>query len=224
MKAARRTLVSSLLALLGGAATVAAAATGDVDAGYNAFQTAQEMVNIASHSWEWGTAAEALLELYNPELSVFATTPFPNGAVPKASPSTFALTYARQFINRNSQVLVDNSAVGDPASLGVSAILLGQSDGTYIGAASRQADYILNDAPRFSNGAISHRPDIAEIWADNMAMSFPFCTCHSLLSRSNLHDNGRANMTAQWRIWPFRTTLQVLCKLPLTKLACSAPS
>ncbi|EHK19940.1 uncharacterized protein TRIVIDRAFT_156047, partial [Trichoderma virens Gv29-8] len=151
-----------------------AIAANDVDAGFNAYAAAQVMVNKASHSWEWGTAAEALLELYNPELSVFGSNPFPNGKVPQASPNTFALEYAREFINRNSQVLVDNSAVGDPASLGVSAILLGQSDSVYIGAANRQADYILNDAPRWSNGAISHRPDVAELWADNMAMSFPF--------------------------------------------------
>jgi hypothetical protein len=63
---------------------------------------------------------------------------------------------------------------GDPASLGVSAILLGQSNGAYLSASYRQANYILNDAPKWSNGAISQRPDVAEIWADNMAMSFPF--------------------------------------------------
>ncbi|UKZ79110.1 hypothetical protein TrVFT333_006860 [Trichoderma virens FT-333] len=163
--------VVELCILDGGSVAIAA---NDVDAGFNAYAAAQVMVNKASHSWEWGTAAEALLELYNPELSVFGSNPFPNGKVPQASPNTFALEYAREFINRNSQVLVDNSAVGDPASLGVSAILLGQSDSVYIGAANRQADYILNDAPRWSNGAISHRPDVAELWADNMAMSFPF--------------------------------------------------
>lgn len=164
---------SLLLSLLSSAAISPVAA--DVDAGFDVFTAAQVMVDKASHSWEWGTAAEALLELYNNELSVFGPNPFPNGRVPSADPGTFALAYAKQFINRNSQVLVDNSAVGDPASLGVSAILLGQSDSTYIGAANRQADYILNQAPTWSNGAISHRPDVAEIWADNMAMSFPFC-------------------------------------------------
>lgn len=134
------------------------------------------MIAKASHSWEFGTAAEALLELYNNELSVFGSNPFPNGKIPSADPAIFALSYAKQFIDIDSQVLVLNSAVGDPASLGVSAILLGTSDSTYTGAAQRQADYILNQAPRWSNGAISQRPDIAEIWADNMAMSFPFCT------------------------------------------------
>jgi hypothetical protein len=166
--------VSSLLLALFSSAVINPVAA-DVDAGFDAFEAAQVMIGKASHSWEWGTAAEALLELYNNDLSIFGANPFPNGKVPSPDPGIFALAYAKAFINRNSQVLVDNSAVGDPASLGVSAILLGQSDGTYINAANRQADYILNQAPRWSNGAISHRPDVAEIWADNMAMSFPFC-------------------------------------------------
>lgn len=147
----------------------------EVNAGFNAFQAAQVMVDKAGQSWEWGTAAEALLELYNPELTVYSSNAFPGGRVPKADPNTFALQYARQFINTNSQVFVGNSAVGDPASLGVSAILLGQSDQAYIDASNREADYILHDAPKYSNGAISHRPDVAELWADNVAMSFPFC-------------------------------------------------
>ncbi|KAL7943805.1 Six-hairpin glycosidase-like protein [Trichoderma barbatum] len=150
------------------------AAIADVDAGFNVNTAAQVMLDKSSHSWEWGTTAEALLELYNPELSVFGPNPFPNGKVPRADPNTNALAYAKRFINRNSQTLVDDSAVGDPASLGVSAILLGQTDSVYIGAANRQADFILNIAPRWSNGAISHRSDVAELWADNMAMSFPF--------------------------------------------------
>ncbi|KAH9209392.1 Six-hairpin glycosidase-like protein, partial [Leptodontidium sp. 2 PMI_412] len=147
----------------------------DVEAGYNPYSAAQAMIDKSSHSWEWGTAAEALLELYDSQLSVFGSNPFPGGKIPSADPSSvFALRYAKQFINVNGQVLVSDSAVGDPASLGVSAILIGQSDGSYIDAANRQADYILNQAPKWSNGAISQRPDVAEIWADNMAMSFPF--------------------------------------------------
>ncbi|RFU73864.1 hypothetical protein TARUN_8379 [Trichoderma arundinaceum] len=165
---------SSLLSLLLFALPKATIAANDVDAGFDAYAAAQVMIDKSSHSWEWGTTAEALLELYNPELSVFGSNPFPNGKVPQANPSTSALAYAKQFINRNSQTLVDDSAVGDPASLGVSAILLGQSDSVYIGAANRQANFLTNVAPRWSNGAISHRPDVAELWADNMAMSFPF--------------------------------------------------
>ncbi len=146
-----------------------------LDAGYDVYSAAQSMMRLASHSWEWGTAPEALLEPYNPELSVFGANPFPGGRVPQADPSIISLEYAKQFIHVSGQVLVDNSAVGDPASLGVSAILLGQSDEAYLEASDRQADYILNQAPRYSNGAVSHRPDVAELWADNLAMSFPFC-------------------------------------------------
>ncbi|KAL6792273.1 hypothetical protein GGI42DRAFT_177454 [Trichoderma sp. SZMC 28013] len=165
---------SGLISLFLFALPKAAIAVNDVDAGFDAYAASQVMVDKASHSWEWGTAAEALLELYNPELSVFGSNPFPNGEIPQADPSTTALAYAKQFINRNSQTLVNDTAVGDPASLGVSAILLGQSDSVYIGAANRESDFLLKIAPRWSNGAISHRPDVAELWADNMAMSFPF--------------------------------------------------
>ncbi|UKZ96825.1 uncharacterized protein TrAFT101_011601 [Trichoderma asperellum] len=165
---------SRLLSLLVFALPKVAIGANDADAGFDAYAASQVMINMASHSWEWGTAAEALLELYNPELSVFGSSPFPNGKVPQANPNTTALAYAKQFINRNSQTLVNDTAVGDPASLGVSASLLGQSDSVYIGAANREADFILNIAPRWSNGAISHRADVAELWADNMAMSFPF--------------------------------------------------
>jgi len=147
-----------------------------VNSGYDVYTATQVMIDDASHSWEWGTAAEALLELYNPELSVFGSDPFPNGQIPSANPGIFALAYAQQFIATDEQTLVPDSAVGDPASLGVSAILLGQSDSTYIGAANRQADYILNQAPKWSNGAISQRSDVAELWADFIAMAPPFCT------------------------------------------------
>jgi hypothetical protein len=84
----------------------------EVDAGYDAFDAAQQGFNLASHSWEWGTMSEALLELYNPELSVFGGNPFPNGRIPQADPNTFALQYAKQFIDVNGQVFVDDSAVG----------------------------------------------------------------------------------------------------------------
>ncbi|KAI5456232.1 Six-hairpin glycosidase-like protein [Mariannaea sp. PMI_226] len=162
-------IITWLLAIFSSVAVAA-----NVNAGFDVFSAAQVMVDRASQSWEWGTAAEALLELYNNELSVFGPNPFPGGKVPVADPGVFALAYAKQFINPNGQVFVGDSAVGDPASLGVSAILIGQSDKRYIDASKRQADYLLNQAPKWGNGAISHRSNVAEIWADNLAMSFPF--------------------------------------------------
>jgi hypothetical protein len=196
----------------------------DVDAGYDPYSAAQAMVDKASYSWEWGTAAEALLELYDNDLSVFGSNPFPGGNIPSADPATvLALEYAKQFINTNGQVFVSDSAVGDPASLGVSAILIGQSDSTYIDASNRQADYILNQAPRWSNGAISQRGDVAEIWADNMAMSFPFCTPYISLFISREIKTKTLLMPQQWHTWLFNKATRLSWPRRSLNAACSVP-
>lgn len=163
-------------ALLTTAALCIGTALGQVNVGFNVSTAASVMMSFSQHSWEWGTAAQALLELDNNELSVFGDNPFPNGKIPNADPNILSLSWVKPHINRNSQVLADNSAAGDPASMGVSALLLGKSDAVYSGAADRQANYLLTKVPRYANGAISHRSDIKELWADNMAMSFPFRT------------------------------------------------
>lgn len=164
-------------ALLGALCAAGTALAADVDAGFNVRTAADVAVSHARHSWEWGTTAQALLELDNPELSVFGDDPFPGGRLPRVNPGVRALAYVKPHIRRDGPTLTEDGAVGDPASMGVSALLLGSSDGVYYGAADRQADYILHKAPRYANGAISHRADIKELWADNMAMSFPFCKC-----------------------------------------------
>lgn len=123
--------------------------------------------SLPSHSWEFGTASEALLELYNPSLSVFGSTPFP--IRPIQNGTVKALTYAQSkiVIGTGPNGLIDgDGAVGDPASLGVSAVLLGIGIGEtkFLDAAQEEVDYILLQAPRWSNGAISHRAAIAEVW------------------------------------------------------------
>ncbi|KAG6815337.1 hypothetical protein H0H87_002807 [Tephrocybe sp. NHM501043] len=130
---------------------------------------------LPSHSWEYGTAAEALLELYNPHLSIFGSSPFPVPTVQKND--TTALAYAASKINLKNGTNGlgnDNGAVGDPLSLGVSAILLGKTEPKYTEAARQSVDFVLNTAPRFYNGAISHRASVAELWADFMYMAPPF--------------------------------------------------
>ena len=132
--------------------------------------------SLPSHSWEYGTAAQALLELYNSSLTVFGSTPFP---VQSASPGEVkALAYAKDKIQlggKGANVLVDgDGAVGDPASLGVSAVMLGKTSPEYARAAKDTLGYLLNKAPRFSNGAISQRANVPELWADFMYMVPPF--------------------------------------------------
>jgi len=127
-------------------------------------------ISLPSHSWEFGTAAEALLELYNPSLSVFGPSPFPVRASLNVD-DIKALSYAKSKIVLGQGVnsLADgDGAVGDPASLGVSAWMLGKSNADdaekYATAANETIQYLINEAPRADNGAISHRAEIVELW------------------------------------------------------------
>lgn len=69
--------------------------------GFDVQKVRGQMMNLAGHSWEWGTAAQALLELDSPALSVFGN-PFP---VP-SNPSSTALDYARAHIFLGGEYLV----------------------------------------------------------------------------------------------------------------------
>ncbi|KAL9072207.1 MAG: hypothetical protein Q9161_003680 [Pseudevernia consocians] len=132
--------------------------------------------SLAKASWEHGTAAEALIELHDPELSVFATDPFPAARIPQPTvDATPGLVYAKKYIRKDEKTLIDaDGSSGDTAALGVFCILIGQSITDYHTAAKREADYLLEDVPRWSNGAISHRHCYAELWADFVYMAPPF--------------------------------------------------
>ncbi|KDR72687.1 hypothetical protein GALMADRAFT_252889 [Galerina marginata CBS 339.88] len=141
--------------------------------------------SLPSHSWEFGTASEALLELFDAPLAVFGAHPFPVPTVtPANSPS---LTYAKEkiVIGVPPNGLSDgDGAVGDPASLGVSAVLLGKTDASFAAAAKAEALYVLNQAPKWPNGAISHRVMYAELWADFMYMAPPFLAYYGVASNN----------------------------------------
>ncbi|KAK9771906.1 putative Six-hairpin glycosidase [Seiridium cardinale] len=130
---------------------------------------------LATHSWEYGTFSEALLEWYNGSYSVFGHDPFPDGKVPVLRVDEVpALSYAEPLIWTNSTTLIDgDGAAGDPASLGVFAIMIGQEEPDYLAAAQRQVEHLVNDVPRWPNGAISHREAVAELWADFIYMAPP---------------------------------------------------
>ena len=131
---------------------------------------------LASHSREHGTLAEAFLELYNPELSVFGPKPFPADKIPYAPfHQVKSLEYVKRYISLSDNTLYNNdNSAADPASLGISAILLGQSDVDYLKASQRQIDHLLKSAPRLENGAISHLEDSQDAWSDFVAMVPPF--------------------------------------------------
>lgn len=65
---------------------------------------------LASHSWEYRTLSEALLEWYNPEISVFSKDAFLNGQIPVPVldvRTTQSLSYAITNIRTNYMTLVD---------------------------------------------------------------------------------------------------------------------
>jgi hypothetical protein len=67
---------------------------------------------LATHSWEYGAFAEALLEWYSPSYSVFGNGTFPNGQIPVLQVNeTQSLSYAKPHIWTNSTTLVDGDGM-----------------------------------------------------------------------------------------------------------------
>jgi hypothetical protein len=146
-----------------------------LDPGFDIQQVAVLAKSLPSHSWEFGTASETLLELYDPEISVFGSSPFEvtPGYLKSHRGSIQSLEYAKNVIviGTGANGLADgDGAIGDPASLGVSAVLLSggyllDEEGVVYGNASdEEVYYIMNEAPRWENGAISHRVAAPELW------------------------------------------------------------
>ncbi|KAK1231616.1 hypothetical protein PQX77_005261 [Marasmius sp. AFHP31] len=153
--------------------------------GFDISRVADLAQSLPSHSWEFGTASQALLELHNSSLSVFGCDPFRSDL----DPSTVkALQYAQRTIvisQDGKNALADgDGAVGDPASLGVSALMLGGTIPMYRDAAERQLDYVVYEAPRYDNGAISHRVEGPELWADFIYMAPPFIAYYAVTTQN----------------------------------------
>ncbi|KAF8623003.1 hypothetical protein AX15_006595 [Amanita polypyramis BW_CC] len=145
------------------------------DPGFDISKVLELAQSLPSHSWEYGTACEALLELYDPSVSVFGDEPFPVPTLSSDDSASLAYASTKFQIGKAPSVLIDgDGAVGDPASLGISAYLLGKTNKTLADAAAGELDYVLNGAPKFWNGAISHRYNYPELWADFMYMAPPF--------------------------------------------------
>jgi len=142
---------------------------------------------LASHSREYGTLAEALLELHNPSLAVFSSRAFPADAVPAHPPwlDVQGLEYAQHFIgiDNGSAALADSDgSAADPAALGVAAVMIGQADGAFLKAAQQQLHLLRKQTPRLDNGAISHIDDEAEAWANFVALVPPFFAYYAVVS------------------------------------------
>ena len=82
--------------------------------GFNVAAVMARALNVSAHSWEYGTAAQALLELRNPQISVFGN-PFPHDKLPTSISveNVPSLTYVKPFIRLDNDTLID----GDGESL-----------------------------------------------------------------------------------------------------------
>ncbi|KAH9906085.1 Six-hairpin glycosidase [Epithele typhae] len=138
---------------------------------------------IATHSWEIGAELEALTELEWPTLAVFEGSLPPPSQLVASDNATDVISIATQVV-RNitdpSGPLIDgDGAVGDPASIGQAVLLANwtrtnHSDLSLSYAATNQLNYLLEDAPRSQQGAISQRADQVQLWADFVYMAPPF--------------------------------------------------
>ncbi|KAG6855935.1 hypothetical protein H0H87_009311 [Tephrocybe sp. NHM501043] len=160
------------------------------DPGFPVQKVLATALNISSHSWEYGTASEALLELYDPDLSVFGDFPFQSALLVSSRTLPRGLAYAAEkiVIGTGQNALSDgDGAVGDPASLGVAAVLLGKLDGyeKYGAAAVETFKYVTQDAPRAWNGAISHRTDYIELWFVIYELDNSFVALIAILTRAD---------------------------------------
>lgn len=149
-------------------------------------QVTTNLKSVAKASWELGTAAEALTELSWPALSVFNADAFPPPHVltPSLNASDVLSIAIRTVSSKppgsTTLALVENDgAVGDPASIGIAVLLANwtktdPNNDAFSWAAGQQLDYLLNHAPRTPQGAISHRSDQVQLWADFVYMAPPF--------------------------------------------------
>lgn len=129
-------------------------------------------------SWEIGTQTHALIEYDWADLSVFSP-----GASSNVDSSSFAKSDVRTIVDRvvdaravGQTTFWKDAAVGDPASIGVANLFVYATDSQpkYVQAAQSELDFLLNDAPRSDDGAISHRGDQVQLWADFISMAPPF--------------------------------------------------
>lgn len=160
----------------------------------------QRLSDGATQSWELGTRAQALTELDTPSYSVLSTDvslPPPLSSPPSSLDEV--LSIAQSVVSNRStsnqaasgpQPFIAGQAAGDPPSIGVAVLLANwtgrgaQDSLDYAGAAQDQLDYLYNDVPHTSDGAISHRVEQLQLWSDFVYMVPPFLAFYGVLTNN----------------------------------------
>ncbi|KAH9035187.1 glycoside hydrolase family 105 protein [Lactarius pseudohatsudake] len=157
----------------------------------------QLLAEGATHSWELGVRAQALLELSTPSFSVLTPSVLlpPPSSLGSSLNDTLAdvFTIARNAVaalpppptNGTGQPLIlrDGSA-GDPASIGIAVLIAnwtGLGGENYSAAATAQLEYLFGPrVPKTENGAISHRVSEVQLWSDSVYMVPPFLAYYGI--------------------------------------------
>lgn len=164
-------------------------------------QVISVMAQLCTETWENGTRAQALLEYEYPEFSVYPTQgsiTLPAEAATSIPPELITIaenalanrptSYAN---NASSSLVPSDGSAADPASLGIAVLLANSSQGpgtatfsgtTFGAAAASELQYLLTVVPRSSAGAISHRAEQVQLWADSVYMVPPFLAYYGLIT------------------------------------------
>lgn len=139
-------------------------------------------------SWENGTKAQALIEFAYQDFSPFSTTfgnPLTELSLSQSIPDEI-IDIARTTLQQRPSSsntsgvvgvgsLLEDGSSADPAALGVSVLLanasaaVGTQEVKNVGwgeAAESELRYLLQEVPRNSQGAISHRADQPQLWCE----------------------------------------------------------
>ncbi|HLA07920.1 MAG TPA: glycoside hydrolase family 88 protein [Anaerolineales bacterium] len=123
-------------------------------------QASQALLTMQRYSWEQGVAAQAFLELGETDTAVMLARE----------------AAQRQNADGRLAFMHDQEGVTDPAANGeallVAARLTGEA--TLQTAADAMLNYLLQVAPRASDGTLFHVTDAKEVWVDSMYMAPPF--------------------------------------------------
>jgi len=164
----------------------------------------QNLAQGATHSWEFGTRAQALIELNSHSYNVLNTS-FKLPPSPSAPSSLFDILHiADQTItNRTTEVantsrfaspqplFPGDTSAADPASMGVAVLIanwtgMGNGSVDYAGAARAEVQYLFSGAvPKTSDGAFSHRTDQLQLWSDFTYMVPPFLAYYGVTTANS---------------------------------------
>jgi rhamnogalacturonyl hydrolase YesR len=132
----------------------------DQETGDRLDRVKRALLAMQRHSWEQGVAAQAFLELGEPDITVLMAKE----------------AVVRQREEGRLGVVGSNHAVTDPAANGEAVLYAAQATGDEAlrGAAERMLDYLLHAAPRSGAGTLYHLDNKLQVWVDSMYMAPPF--------------------------------------------------